>query len=227
MTQDDAWLRFEAGTLTDLERFLNGAPGEHPVRVLLSGEQWGLEACQILAATPAGIDLRVLFLRGAPIGDAGIEILASANVLTSLRSLAVERCGLTDRGIRALANSPHLRQLGELYLCNRAGIETGPLNQIGDVGTVALAATPYLDQLEKLDLWNTRVGDQGLEAIVVSPQLIRLSSLTAWETRLTRQGAQRFKALAKDRWERSRKFNPAAAYCWIYTDYDERIITYG
>jgi hypothetical protein len=227
VTQNDAWLRFEAGTLADLEIFLNEAPGDHPVRVLLGGEDWGPEACRVLAAAQAGIDLRVLFLRGAPIGDAGMQILVSANLLASLRSLAVERCGLTDRGVHALANSAHLSHLVELYLCNRTGLETGPLNQIGDGGAMALATSPYLGRIEKLDLWNTQVGDQGLEAIMISPQLTRLTSLTAWETRLTREGALRIKDLAKARWERSRKLNPAAPYCWIFTDYDDRLITYG
>ncbi len=226
MTHNDPWLRFEAGTQADLEHFLNGALRHHPARVALNGEQWGPAACQILAAAPAGIDLRAVFLRGAPIGDPGIEILVGANVLDSVRSLSIERCGLTGRGVKALVKSTHLSELRELYLCNRVGIETGPLNRIGDDEAVALAASPYLGQLEKLDLSNTQVGDQGLEAIVGSPQLSRLSSLTAWETRLTREGARRIKDLAKDRWERSRKLNAAVTYCWIFTDYDERIITY-
>jgi Leucine Rich repeat len=226
MTQDDPWLRFEAGTLADLELFLNGALGDHPVRVILAGEHWGPEACRILAAAPAGIDLRFVSLRGALIGDAGIEVLANARVLESLRSLGIERCGLTDRGVQALAKSPYLSKLSGLFLCNRAGIETGPLNQIGDDGAVALAASPCLGRLEKLDLWNTHVGDQGLEAIVVSPQLARLSSLTAWETRLTQEGARRIKALAIERWERGRNLTSPPPYCSIFTDYDERIITY-
>jgi hypothetical protein len=226
MTPGDAWLRFEAGNQADLELFLSGAPGPHPVRVLLTGERWGPEACRILAAASTEIDLRVVFLRGAPIGDGGIRVLAGAKVLESVRSLAIERCGLTDQGVRALAQSAQLRGLRELYLCNRVGIESGPLNQIGDDGAMALAASPYLGQLEKLDLWNTPVGDQGLAAIVASPRLTRLSSLTAWETRLTPQGAQRIKALAKERWERSQKLTSAPAYCSIFTDYDERIITY-
>jgi Leucine Rich repeat len=226
MKPDDPWLRFEAGTLAALELFLNGAFRDHPVRVILDGDHWGPAACRILAAAPAGIDLRVISLRGAPIGDAGIRVLARAGVLDSVRSLAIERCGLTDLGVQALANSPHLSQLGELFLCNRHGIETGPLNRIGDAGAMVLAASPYLGQLEKLDLWNTQVGDRGLEALVLSPQLSRLSSLTAWETRLTQVGAHRLKDLAKERWERSRRLTPVPVYCWIYTDYDERIITY-
>jgi hypothetical protein len=226
MKLDDPWLRFEAGTLTDLELFLGAALRDHPVRVILEGEHWGPKACQILAAAPARIDLRVISIRGAPIGDLAIEVLANASVLASVRSLGIERCGLTDRGVRALASSPHLTKLGGLYLCNRAGVETGPLNQIGDHGAMALAASPYLGQLEKLDLWNTGVGDQGLVAILASPHLTRLSSLTAWETRLTREGAQRLKALATERWERGRARTPPLPYCSIFTDYDERLITY-
>jgi hypothetical protein len=226
MKPDNPWLSFENGTLADLELFLSAALADYPIRVLLNGEDWGLTACQILAATPPGIDLRVLFLRGTLLGDGGIQVLASAKVLESVRSLAIERCGLTDLGVQALANSPYLSQLGELYLCNRHGVETGPLNQIGDPGAMALAASPNLGQLDKLDLWNTQVGDRGLEAIVLSPRLARLSSLTAWETRLTPQGARRLKTLVKERWENRQKLVSAPAYCWIFTDYDQRIITY-
>jgi hypothetical protein len=192
----------------------------------LVGEQWGLQACHILAAAQAGIDLRAVFLRGTPLGDWGIEILASSAALAATQCLSIERCGLTDRGVQILAQSPHLTQLRELYLCNRDGIESGPLNQIGDVGALALAVSSNLSHLEKLDLWNTDVGDRGLEGLITSPNLPRLSSVNAWGTRLTPEGARHFKALASERWERHKEAAEGAVYCWIYTDYDERIITY-
>jgi hypothetical protein len=226
MTQTGVWLRFDGATQAGLEAFLSRAPSDRPVRVVLAGNQWGPATCRFLAAVPAGIDLRAVYLRGTLIGDQGIELLAGLPVLDSVRSLGIERCALTDRGIRALAKSAHVSELRELYLCNRAGIESGLLNQIGDDGAAALADSPNLSQLEKLDLWNTQVSDRGLEAIVASPYLVRLSSLTAWETRLTMEGAYRIKALAKERWERSRKLTAAAVYCWILTDYDDRTITY-
>ena len=165
-------------------------------------------------------------LRGAPIGDSGIEILLSTPVLAPARHLGIEHCGLTDLGVEQVARSPQVKSLRELSLCNRGGIDTGPLNAIGDAGALALAASPYLSQLERLDLWNTGVGDRGLKAIITSPYLTQLSSVTAWGTRLSREGASLLKALAQEQWERRKANQPGPVLCWIYTDYDERTITY-
>ncbi|HTP08473.1 MAG TPA: hypothetical protein VMP08_09490 [Anaerolineae bacterium] len=227
MMHDIAWQSFEHGTEADLESFLISASSSNgPVRIILAGEHWGLRACRIIAAGSACIDLRVVFLRGASIGDEGIEILTSSRVLTTTRHLGIERCGLTDRGVRLLAQSPHWINLHELYLCNRDGIESGSLNQIGDEGVLAIAASANLIHLEKLDLWNTGVGDRGLEGLVTSPNLPWLANINAWGTRLTSEGARRCKALANEQWASRQGTAESAAHCWIDTDYDERIITY-
>ena len=221
-----SWQSFEQGAEADLEDFLASASPHQPMRVILTGDEWGPGACKILAALRPGMDLRMVSLRGAPIGDSAIAILLNSPVLATAHHLGIERCGLTDRGVEHLAQSPYVKGLRELSLCNRGGIETGPLNTIGDAGAIALAASPNLSQLERLDLWNTAVGDRGLEAIVGSPHLSRLSSLTAWETRLTREGAIRLRALATAQWEQRKADTPGAALCWVHTDYDGRIITY-
>jgi len=226
MTGDRPWLRFESGEEADLAAFLKGADAEHPVRVVLRGEQWGTRACEILAGACPEIDLRVMYLRGTCIGDAGIDILTSSAVLKSVRSLGVERCGLSNRGVECLAQCPSLHNLRELYLCNRVGIETGRLNEIGDGGAIALAASVHLSYLETLDLWHTSVGNQGLEAIVSSPYLAQLSSVIAWETQLTQEGSYRIKAMAKERRQREPGNAGGRMSCYIHTDYDERVITY-
>jgi len=226
MTLDIRWLRFEGGTEADLERFLAEARPGRPIRLSLAGEAWGPRACEVIASAPSGLDLRVIFLRGAFLGDRALGALAGSSALASVRSLGIERCGFTDVGVRWLAQSPQVAGLRQLYLCNREGIETGRLNEIGDAGALALADSPYLGQLETLDLWNTSVGDSGLEALADSPHLIQLSSLTAWKTRLTRDGLGRVKAAAARQWERRQAKIPGARCCWIYSDYDERIITY-
>jgi hypothetical protein len=170
--------------------------------------------------------LQAISLRGAPIGDPGLELLLAAPALVSAHYLGIERCGITDRGVENLAKSPQVRCLRELSLCNRAGIETGPLNVIHDEGALELAASPNLSQLQKLHLWNVEVGNQGFEALVASPYLAQLSSITAWGTRLTRAGLERVKAAAAEEWERRRVTDPGAINCWVHTDYDERVITY-
>ena len=106
MAPDKAWLSFEQGTAADLESFLSGVPLQRPARIMLIGEQWGLRACHCIAAARAGIDLRAVFLRGAPLGDQGIEMLANSAVLDATQCLSIERCGLTDAGsIRITTNA--------------------------------------------------------------------------------------------------------------------------
>jgi hypothetical protein len=225
MTRDRPWLRFESGEEADLEAFLKSVDAQHPVRVVLRGEQWGARACEVLAGACPEIDLRVVYLRGTCIGDAGINILASSTVLRSVRSLGVERCGLSHLGVERLAQCPSLHNLRELYLCNRVGIETGRLNEIGDEGAIALATSVHLSHLEMLDLWNTSVGNQGLEAIVSSPYLAQLSSVIAWDTQLTQKGAHRIKAMAEERRQREQGNAGGRMSCCIHTNYDERVIT--
>jgi hypothetical protein len=69
-------------------------------------------------------------------------------------------------------------------------------------------------------------GNQSLEMVILSTPLARFSNQFAWETCLTQVGARRLKTLANERWKRSRKLNAATPYCWVFTDYDERTITY-
>ena len=75
---NQSWLSFEGGTEADLEDFLANAPLDRPARILLTGDNWGPGTCQIVAASPPGMDLRVVSLRGAPIGDSGVKILLSS-----------------------------------------------------------------------------------------------------------------------------------------------------
>jgi hypothetical protein len=127
--------------------------------------------------------------------------------------------------VERLAQCPSLHNLRELYLCNRVGIETGRLNEIGDEGAIALAASPNLSQLETLDLWHTSVGNQGLEAIATSLYLAKLSSVIAWDTQLTQAGAQRIKMMSGERRQREPGNAAGKVSCCIHTDYDERMIT--
>jgi hypothetical protein len=226
MTSDNAWLRFECGTEAELETFLARAPGTRPVRVILEGQTWGPSACAIVPVVRPDLDLRVVFMRGAAIGDEGVAALAPSAALATVHTLALERCGLTDLGVRLLAQSPHLSHLRELYLGNRQGIETGPLNEIGDDSGLAVARSRTLGRLETLDFAYTRVGDAGLEALIASPYLSRLSSVNAWGTRLTREGSRRVAALAEERRQRARENAEPMVHFWMFTDYDERIITY-
>ncbi len=123
MTSDNAWLRFESGTEAELETFLARARGNRSVRVILQGQTSGPRACEIVAFARLDLDLRVVFVRGASIGDEGAAAFANSAALACVRSLAIERCGLTDLGGRLLDQSPHVSALRELYLGNRQGLK--------------------------------------------------------------------------------------------------------
>jgi hypothetical protein len=225
MTQGFPPPGLKGATEADLENFLNEAPPDLPLRVSLDGDHWDSTAGHLLASRPE-LRFHTLFLRGMRLGDEGMKAMISSPAFASVTRLSVERCGITDRSVCALAQSPHAENLKELYLCNRQGIETGLLNEMGDTGAKALANSPRLAQLVEIDLWNTGVSDAGVKALVTSPYLTSLSTLTVWGTRLTREGAAEVKDLADKRWKQreaeGERFPP---FCWLHTDYDERTLT--
>jgi hypothetical protein len=179
------------------------------VKLIASGDLTGEE---VRAARPE-LEFPSIWGRGSDLGDLGFERVLKSGILAKTRSLGFEQYGISDMSVKRLAESPLVANLEDLYLCNRVGIESGTLNTITDEGALAIARSPYLTNLSRLDLWRTQVGDAGFEAIIASANLTRLSTLTAWETNLTREGAARVKSIAGIR-------------CSVETDFDDRIIDY-
>jgi hypothetical protein len=212
----------------DLEAFVAGLVGGRPICIALDGERWGSEACAIVATLKPDLDLDFLSFRGATIHDDGVRTLAEAPALASVRCLLIERCGVSDAGVQTLVRSGQFNRLKNLCLCNRDGIESGPLNTIGDAGAFALASTRNLPALEDLDLWNTQVGDKGFKAIATSDLMPLLASVYAWGTKLTSDGAAQIKSIAAEK-SRAREAAGLRPSRWTtyHTSWDDRVISWS
>ena len=229
MTEVAKWQVFprRAGD-ADLEGFAAELVPARPIRIVLSGEQWGPEAWDIIASLKAGLELNFLSIRGAVIGDPGMMALVKCPALLSIHYLGLERCGITNTGVRFLVQSGPFDKLKSLSLCNRDGIESGPPNIIDDTGAIALASSCKLPVLEDLDLWNTEVADGGFTAIAVSEWLPELDSVHAWGTKLTAVGASRIKDIAAQR-SRARQAAGMKPFRWTcyHSDFDNRVISWS
>jgi uncharacterized protein (TIGR02996 family) len=106
---------------------------------------------RLLATSPNVRNITELYLGGARYGEAGFaELAAGAGGLPHLRKLNLDVCDLTARAMEALGASPLANGLRELLLF---------LNPIGADGILALARSPRLARLERLDL----KGCEGME----------------------------------------------------------------
>jgi hypothetical protein len=212
----------------DLEGFAAELVPARPIRIVLSGEHWGPVAWNSIASLKAGLELNFLSIRGAVIGDQAMMTLVKCPALASLRYLGLERCGITSTGVRLLVQSGPFDALKNLSLCNRDGIETGPLNTIDDAGAIALASSRALPVLGELNLWNTEVGDSGFTAIANSKWLPELDTVYAWGTKLTASGAHLIKDLAakKSRARQAAGIKPFRWTAW-HTNFDDRVISWS
>jgi len=109
------------------------------------------------------------------IGDAGVRTLVASPHLSRLETLDLSENGHTADTARAVAEAAQLTGLKELDLSgDRYGSASGA---VGDEGTAALAASPYLAGLRTLRLCNSGVGAAGAAALAGSPYLRGLERL--------------------------------------------------
>jgi uncharacterized protein (TIGR02996 family) len=104
----------------------------------------GPAAVQAMLRAPRPPKLARLNLWGNRIGDAGVTALASSTYLAGITHLDLGATRLTNDGIIALAGCPHLVSLEQLELENNRGID--------DAAFHALATSPYLKHLKRLNL---------------------------------------------------------------------------
>jgi hypothetical protein len=129
-----------------------------------------------------------------PIGPEGTKAIAESPHLRRLRHLDLSGARVGDEGVEALASSPALATVEEL--------ELGPLtpgrgrrhygfrslgalvtNELGDSAFAALARSPYVAALARLDLSASAASDAGVAALAASPHAKRLRSLSLYWTR--------------------------------------------
>jgi uncharacterized protein (TIGR02996 family) len=87
--------------------------------------------------------LQALSLSGNPVRDAGLAALLGGPLLGSCSRLYLARCGLTDVAVTRIASEERLSKLTCLCLGG---------NAVTDAGAKALAESPHLGQLKRLEL---------------------------------------------------------------------------
>jgi uncharacterized protein (TIGR02996 family) len=177
-----SWRQFPFLKALDLSSGGTGGtnvPDAEAVRALLPSRRPGRLAC---------LDLSDNFR----VGDQGASTLVSSPRLGRLTHLWLKNCGVGGDGIRALGASAHLENLTALDLSGpHADAEFIPalaaaplvgrlttllLNEaFGSEQTSALAETPHLGRLRRLELRKNGLGQGGVEAVARA----RLTSLTA------------------------------------------------
>lgn len=117
-----------------------------------------------LAASPHLLSLTSLNLGQSGIGSAGAGALAGARI-RGLRSLSLSGNPLTDEGLVALLATPLLARCRRLYLARC---------RLSDLAAKELASASHLDQLSGLCLGGNAIGDEGATALAKSPYLKHL-----------------------------------------------------
>jgi uncharacterized protein (TIGR02996 family) len=118
----------------------------------VSGNFFGDEGARALAASPHLGELEELSLSDSWMGDAGLAALCASRGLAKLKKLDLEGVSLSDAGYRALADSPFAARLRDLHVGKGYYQDQ---NFPTDAGALALAASPFLGGIERLqiDLW--------------------------------------------------------------------------
>jgi uncharacterized protein (TIGR02996 family) len=174
--------------------------------------QVGDEGVRVLANSQHVDRLIELRLNGGPIrramGPAGALALAKSPSLNGLRRLQLKNTRIGSSGLAALVAGPLLHGLvcldlhngdgqptcwrdvaGGLHVAILGGRDEWP-NTIGDDGIMALAHSPQMRNLQKLNLYNNAIGDAGARALAASPSLSNLTRLDLRWNNLTVAGAQ-------------------------------------
>jgi Leucine-rich repeat (LRR) protein len=63
------------------------------------------------------------------------------------------------------------------------------VNKISDKGALAIATSPYLSNLKRLDLFNNQISLKGLEAILQSKTLTKLEELDIVKNKIDEESA--------------------------------------
>jgi uncharacterized protein (TIGR02996 family) len=122
----------------------------------VSGNDFGPEGVAALARSPHLASVEVLDLEDAwRAGAEGLRALLRSRHFPHLRSLNLKGTGLDNDAVTRLAASPFVVRLRELQL-GRGYYQDEPL---GDPVALALAASPHLEQIERLVLGRMKLGE--------------------------------------------------------------------
>jgi hypothetical protein len=129
--------------------------------------------------------------------DATVETIAASPHFSRLTCLNLTDAAMTDGGGKALASSPYLTRLRLLRLAGRKYYQADQQPRMGPEGLGALAASPNLTGLEKLDLDRRLTdSDAALAAFVAAPCLRGLRSLRLEGNAITERGLRSLASVA-------------------------------
>jgi uncharacterized protein (TIGR02996 family) len=120
-------------------------------------------------------------------GDDYLRALLAWPWVSRLGYLLLGFTSLTAAGGRVLADCPFLTRLRVLSF-DALHCDEGTSTRIGPAGLAALAGSPHLTGLRKLDLGQNPVGDEGLRAIAGSRTLTGLTWLNLFDAQVTDEG---------------------------------------
>jgi uncharacterized protein (TIGR02996 family) len=147
---------------------------EHPAleEFRLYGAELGETGGQLLARSPLLDRLRWLELIVTKLGTAGFLAVFRSPRLARLEHLHFSSERMTVGGIKALEGLPSLRSLA-LREC-----------ELRAPAARALARSPLLGRLERLDLLHNYLDEEGVAALVAAPSLDNLRELNLGDARL-------------------------------------------
>jgi hypothetical protein len=143
----------------------------------------GAEGARSLATSPQLGQLATLRLCGHHVGAEGVEVLLTSPQLTSLTRLDLRNNKLRAKDLCAVSPSPHRMSLADLDLggnpIGNRGCQAladwaclGPLTKLGladceikDAGAIALANSPHLAHIDRIELMSNPIGAEGLREL--------------------------------------------------------------
>jgi uncharacterized protein (TIGR02996 family) len=135
-----------------------------------------------LVQSPLLRHVRELDLCGNDVGNRGPILLARSKHLARLDALDLSFTDLGDKGLQALADSPVFGTLRSLQIGGNGQVSGN--SRLGLPGLRALANSPHLTGLIRLDVSNNNLSDAALRALLDGPNARRLSRLDLHTNRL-------------------------------------------
>jgi hypothetical protein len=178
------------GTWPLLAPLLDHAPLPGLRRLTLRNNQMWPEAVRALAATPVAGRLEALNLSGNPLADAGLEHLAAEPSFGGLTELVARGDRQEFSDCVHAAGAAALARSPTLTRLRRLDLRG---QYVGDAGLIDLVRSPNLAGLVELDVSENQVGALGetaVEALVESPHLGRLEWVSLAGSRLNKLAAE-------------------------------------
>jgi uncharacterized protein (TIGR02996 family) len=168
-------------------RSLSASPYLARLAILtLKGCSLSWAGARVLLESPHLVGLTHLDLAYNQIADGDTGAPVASDPVTHVRTLVIDGNPIMDSGVRALAGCPGVAGLTDLSLDRR----DDRLPRVGDEGAKALADSPYLVNLRRLELAHHDLTAEGARALAASPYLRSLVRLNLDDNPIGLEGAE-------------------------------------